>query len=122
MKLLSASYGQHFQETAMSQIQEPGFRKKGERRTGECVYCGKIMETTRDHVIPRCLFPPPLPENMITVQTCDPCNRAKSLDDGMLRDMLSTDIAARNSPVAAHLIDNKVISSVKQDKSFIKPE
>ena len=39
-----------------------------------CVYCWKNPATTDDHVIPRCLFIPPLPSNMPTVPACQECN------------------------------------------------
>jgi hypothetical protein len=35
-----------------------------------CVYCGQQAELTREHVVPQCLFPKPLPSNMVTVGTC----------------------------------------------------
>jgi 5-methylcytosine-specific restriction endonuclease McrA len=30
---------------------------------GLCAYCGRFLATTIDHVIPRCLFIPPLPQS-----------------------------------------------------------
>jgi hypothetical protein len=56
-----------------------------------CVYCGLCDGTTDDHVIQRGIFPPPLPNNMITVPVCDPCNGEKSGDDEFMRDMLLVD-------------------------------
>jgi 5-methylcytosine-specific restriction endonuclease McrA len=41
---------------------------------GLCVYCGERPAATRDHVIPKCLFDPPLPANMVTVPACEECN------------------------------------------------
>jgi len=59
---------------------------------GLCVYCGVNPATTRDHVIPECLFVPPLPSNMVTVPACADCNTTKkSQDDPYLRDMLVYD-------------------------------
>ena len=36
---------------------------------------------TDDHVPPRSFFPPPLPNNLITVRCCKKCNNVFSLDD-----------------------------------------
>jgi hypothetical protein len=44
-----------------------------------CVYCGALA-TSRDHVIPRALFTPPLPQ-MVTVPACGTCQREKSFGD-----------------------------------------
>jgi len=47
-----------------------------------CYLCGQTREKmTRDHVPPRNMFPPPLPDNMITVDCCDDCHKPLSLDD-----------------------------------------
>jgi len=59
---------------------------------GLCVYCGVNPATTRDYVIPECLFVPPLPSNMVTVPACADCNTTKKAqDDPYLRDMLVYD-------------------------------
>src|SRR4051812_32449628 len=88
------------------------------RRTGICAYCGESGNITRDHVIPRCLFPRPLPQDMLTVPACDSCNGRKSRHDDFLRDILVTDIAATESPVAQELFRVKVLSSHQQGKSL----
>jgi hypothetical protein len=57
----------------------------------ECYLCGKkASETpdgrlTRDHIPPKNLFPPPLPEDLITVPCCYECNNAAHKDDEYLR-------------------------------------
>jgi len=58
---------------------------------GLCPYCDLRPGTTRDHVIPRCLFPPTLPNGIYlpTVKACAECNNvAKAGDDTFLRDFL----------------------------------
>jgi hypothetical protein len=57
----------------------------------ECVYCGERPATTRDHVIPKSIFSPPRPSNLITVPSCQPCNSDKQKYDDFLRDFLSID-------------------------------
>jgi hypothetical protein len=42
-----------------------------------CAYCGTVGDTTRDHVIPSCFYPPSRGSSRvqrITVPACDPCN------------------------------------------------
>ena len=60
-------------------------RKKGERRIGECTYCGAVGPIGRDHVLPEILFPPPLPERLVTMPACDRCNNSFKLDDEYFR-------------------------------------
>src|SRR5213078_104682 len=55
---------------------------------GECVYCGQVLWLTKDHVPPRCIFPPPLPE-LVTVPCCMHCNRSASKDDEYFRMMVA---------------------------------
>jgi hypothetical protein len=66
----------------------------------ECAYCGKVPATTIDHVVPKCLFEPPLPLNMITVPACSSCNGDKSQLDSFLRDFLVSDSLAPWNRVA----------------------
>jgi hypothetical protein len=66
-----------------------------------CAYCGSQAGTTRDHVIPKCLFIEPLPEFMVTVPACEQCHGpAKSSDDEYLRDMLVLSYGSQGHPIA----------------------
>lgn len=47
----------------------------------KCVYCRNNKATTRDHVPPKCLFPKPRPNDLITVPACESCNKAASQDE-----------------------------------------
>lgn len=67
--------------------------RQGRRHVKQCAYCGHRKPSTRDHVVPRCLFPRPLPVKIITVPACDECNGRKSRHDDFLRDLLVTYIA-----------------------------
>ena len=58
-------------------------------RTGTCVYCGTQGQVTRDHVPPRCLFPPETRINLITVDACPTCHDSYKLDDEYFRVTLS---------------------------------
>jgi hypothetical protein len=92
--------------------------KKG-RRTGECVYCGEAKSVTRDHVIPKCLFPAPLPSFMVTVPACDDCNAEKAEHDGYLRDMLVVDAGAAGSRVANEILTGKVFRASDKNRSLV---
>jgi hypothetical protein len=89
------------------------------RRTKICVYCGEAKGTTRDHVIPGCLFVDPKPANLLTVPACLSCNNVeKSADDTFLRDLLAVDIDNEH-PVAESLRASKVRRSVERNLSEI---
>lgn len=91
-------------------------RKK--KQYGECAYCGRKDLLTRDEVIPRCLFSKPLPSNLIRVLACAKCNNEeKSIDDEFLRDLLLSDVNSMKNETASSLFDNKVLSSIKKNKS-----
>ena len=65
---------------------------------GKCAYCGEWSELTRDHIPPKCLFGPPRPSNLITVPSCDPCNRELSRDDEYFRLVLTLGIDSTKFP------------------------
>jgi uncharacterized protein YlaI len=46
-----------------------------------CAYCGCANPETKDHVPPKSLFQKPLPNNLITVPTCQNCHSRISIDD-----------------------------------------
>ena len=71
---------------------------------GPCVYCGTNVATTKDHVLPECLFLPPLPNNLIRVPACQPCNLKLSQDQDYLRDYLITDARTEWHPTARALM------------------
>lgn len=56
-----------------------------EQDTGECIYCGRRAKLRRDHVPPKSIFPPPRPNNLITVPACNECNLGASSHDEYLR-------------------------------------
>jgi len=84
-----------------------------------CVYCQINPATTMDHVVPRCLFVPPLPQDMVTVPVCQPCNIEKSKNDDYLRDMLIVDIHCSDHPVAKALIVGKMKRAMQSNRSKI---
>ena len=63
-----------------------------------CIYCGERVATTKDHVPPQCLFPKPLPPNMITVPSCEICNKKYGKDDERIRNLLTSLDVTENNP------------------------
>ncbi|WP_425398702.1 HNH endonuclease [Aeoliella sp.] len=61
--------------------------KKRSQRT--CIYCGASERLSDDHVPPKNLFPKPRPANLITVPSCEECNRGFSKDDEYFRLMVA---------------------------------
>lgn len=56
-----------------------------------CAYCGKADETTREHVIPRCFYPPSRETSRvqrITVRACSPCNAGWADDEAHAKHVL----------------------------------
>lgn len=80
-----------------------------------CIFCGKNVGDTDDHVPPQCLFPRPLPSNMITVPACHDCNNKRfSKDDEVVRNILSSlEIHERHTDIKNHL-------APKRNRSFTK--
>ncbi len=56
-------------------------RKIGSPRHGNCVYCGRTTLITRDHIPPKTLFSRPRPNSLITVPSCNECNKSFEKDD-----------------------------------------
>jgi hypothetical protein len=58
------------------------------QRIIRCVYCGAKAGATRDHVPARQFFPSPVPPNLITVPSCEKCNKGWSMDEDYFRVLL----------------------------------
>ena len=58
------------------------------KKAKKCSFCGKQGVITKDHIPPKCLFPQPLPNNLITVKACPSCNGGSSNDDQYLQAIL----------------------------------
>lgn len=83
-------------------------RKKGDRRVGQCVYCGEEKELSRDHVPPKNLFKKPRPSDLITVESCICCNKGFENDDEYFRAIIATLEVSENHPEAKELWDTKI--------------
>ncbi len=79
-----------------------------------CIYCGVNVATERDHAPPKCFFPPPRPDNMITVPSCEECNRKFGKDDERVRNLLiSLDTTELHKAIKNHL-------ALKRNRSLIR--
>ncbi len=56
----------------------------------QCIHCGRVGPTEKDHVPPRSLFPRGMRENLVTVPSCADCNRSASGDDEYIRLVCAT--------------------------------
>jgi hypothetical protein len=86
------------------------------KNVGECIYCGQQKELTVDHIPPKCLFPKPRPNNLITVPSCSSCNSGESKDDEYFRMMLTFSIEASQHPEIKNLIPTILRSLNKPEK------
>ena len=76
-----------------------------------CVYCGsRKRKLTKDHVPPKCLFAKPLPQDLIIVPCCYPCNNAASKDDEYFRSTLVFRRDAGEHAEAKRVVDSAVRS------------
>jgi hypothetical protein len=84
------------------------------KRLKKCAYCG-VHETdevpfTRDHVIPKCLYPATRRDlNLIVVDACAPCNNGFSDDEVHFRTMVA--LAGESNSVVKELWNTKIVRS-----------
>lgn len=92
---------------------QPLWKKRG----GECVYCGKFSKPlTEDHIPPECLFPLPLPSNLIKIRCCTACNAGASADDEYFKRQIVLSQNVKNHPEA-----KKLIPSVQRSLEKLRP-
>lgn len=82
-----------------------------------CVYCGLRPGVTADHVVPKCLFPSPLPSDMVTVRACRECNEDKSKDDEYLRDYFVADLENEGNPLTSGQLRERLHRSARKNRS-----
>ena len=74
------------------------------------MYCGSQRNPTKDHIPPKCLFPSPLPQNLITVPCCRQCNESASRDDEYFRMILAGRRDVGGNPDASKVMEKAVRS------------
>lgn len=72
-------------------------REHAEPNAKNCYLCGQPGADTAEHVVPRCLYPGPLPGDMITLPAHRACNEATSRDEEAFRNFLASAIAPENA-------------------------
>jgi hypothetical protein len=87
----------------------------------QCAYCDQPA-TTKDHVVPRSLFVPPLPLDMITVPCCGPCNAEKKQVDDFLRDYLVAIIDGHPNEIAEAIKTGTLQRAVDRGQSKLHKE
>lgn len=93
--------------------------RHGKRQIRECTYCGKQRPITRDHVVPKCLFPGPVPNDMPIVPACQPCNQELAQHQDYLRDMLICDFRCSDHPAARAILEGPVRRAIQTNRSLV---
>ncbi len=89
------------------------------RKTGKCVYCGRVRPITIDHVPPQNLFAKPRPNNLIKVPSCSEChseNKQVSQDDEYFRLMLTLREDTATHPDVIQIMPKVIRSLARSDK------
>jgi hypothetical protein len=83
-----------------------------------CAICGIREATTRDHVPPKCIFPEPRPNPLITVPACSQCNNGASDDDDKFKVYLSLHTAGNND-IATKLFHEKTKRTLDRNQALL---
>ena len=81
------------------------------------MYCGHVGAITRDHIPPQNLFPSPRPSDLITVPSCQNCNKGFELDDEYFRLAIATGIDGLRFPKVLDL-SIQAINKLQQPSKF----
>lgn len=87
------------------------------KKSRECYLCGSKENLTRDHLPPLCMFRPPLPDNLITVSCCQPCNDSFKLDDEALMIFASGHHSVSSDGM--WIWKNKALSSLRRSTKLV---
>lgn len=74
-----------------------------------CYICGSAPGTTKDHVFPKCLFTPPLPQDMLTAPACQTCQQSIQPDEEVFRNFVAA--GSYGDATARALWEGKVAGS-----------
>jgi hypothetical protein len=89
------------------------------RSQGICGLCGEHSEVTREHFVPRCLWPGPLPAQTETIPACDKCNAGSNLDDEYFRNMLVM-MFDQDHPQKNALFEGPVLRSLAKHPGWVE--
>ena len=82
-----------------------------------CCLCGIRPATTKDHIPPKCIFPPPRPVDIITVPACKECNESTSAVDEEFRVFVSLFVGEK-TPETERLWES-TISTVEKNHRLL---
>lgn len=85
------------------------------KKTGQRAFCATNGPVTREHFVPKGLWPGPRPRFTCTVPTCADCNAGASDDDAYFRNVLASQ-AAGSSEDAQRPVQGRVLRSLQKDK------
>lgn len=83
-----------------------------------CAICGVNEATTRDHIPPRCIFPTPRPNNLVTVPACPGCNNGASDLDDLFKVYLSFQ-AAESNDLARELLLERTTRTLEHNQRLL---
>lgn len=86
-------------------------------RTGECVYCGRFLPLTNDHIPPQALCGKPRPSDLVVVPSCEQCNCGASKDDEYFKTMMVLKDRAGSHPEAVAIRDSAFRGLAKPKKT-----
>ena len=82
-----------------------------------CCFCGIRPATTKDHIPPKCIFPPPRPVDIITVPACKECNESTSAIDEEFR-VFANLFVGKKTPETERLWESS-ISTVEKNRRLL---
>lgn len=81
-----------------------------------CAFCGKMVDkATDDHIPPKGIFGDKPDYNLITVPSCEPCNRGTSKDDEYFK-LLAMERDASETPVAWSVNESSTKAIQRKDR------
>lgn len=83
----------------------------------ECYICGATgIKLTKDHIFPKGLFPPPLPQGMLTAPACEECQQRLQPDEEYFRTFVAA--GSYSNETAKELWDGKIKRSFDNSPGF----
>jgi hypothetical protein len=85
------------------------------KKSKVCAYCGKMTTAwTKDHAVPDCMWLGPLPNFVLTVPSCIPCQQRWSADEGYFRSVVAAIADQSAHPDVKAIVERKVVSHVQK--------
>ncbi|MEK7263824.1 MAG: hypothetical protein AAB071_04865 [Bacteroidota bacterium] len=88
------------------------------KKIEKCFLCNSTDDITDDHIPPKNIFKPPLPNNLITVASCKKCNNSYSKDEEYFRVCVATQ--GTFNKTGQWIWKNKVVNSTFERSPKLK--